>query len=136
MARDMPKLAVGKVDPARDADRQIGARIRQRRVTLGLTQQQVATMIGVTYQQAQKYESGRNRVSAGRLFNFAQALDVNVAYFFEGLSGVPAGRKMQDRWVLDLTRNFAAISDPAYRDAVAALVRVMAVVDPDDGDSA
>ena len=59
MARDMPKLAVGKSDPARDADRQIGARIRQRRVALGLTQQQVATMVGVTYQQAQKYESGR-----------------------------------------------------------------------------
>ena len=132
----MPKLAVGKVDPARDTDRLIGARIRQRRVTLGLTQHQVATMIGVTYQQAQKYESGRNRVSAGRLFHFAQALEVNVAYFFEGLSGVPAGRKMQDRLMLDLTRNFTAISDPAYRDAVAALVRVMAVVGADDEDSA
>ena len=136
MARDMPKLAVGKVDPARDADRQIGERIRQRRVTLGLTQQQVARMIGVTYQQAHKYESGRNRVSAGRLFDFAQALDVNVAYFFEGLSGEPAGTKTQDRLMLELARNFAAISDPAYREAVAALVRVMAVVGADDEDSA
>ena len=136
MARDMPKLAVGKVDPARDADRQIGARIRQRRVALGLTQQQVATMVGVTYQQAQKYESGRNRLSAGRLFNFAQALDVNVAYFFEGLSGVPAGRKMQDRLMLDLARNFAAISNPAHREAVAALVRAMAVVGAHEEDSA
>ena len=103
---------------------------------LGLTQQQVATMIGVPYQQEHKYESGRNRVSAGRLFDFAQALDVNVAYFFEGLSGPPAGTKMQDRLMLDLARNFAAISNPAYRDAVAALVRVMAVVGADDEDSA
>ena len=136
MASDGPKLVRGKDNPARDADRQIGARIRRRRMMLCLTQQQVATMIGISYQQVHKYESGRNRVSAGRLFDFAQALDVNVAYFFKGLSGEPAATKTQDRLMLELARNFAAISDPAYRDAVLALVRAMAVGSADDGDSA
>ena len=61
---------------------------------------------------------------------------MNVAYFFESLSGVPAGRKMQDRLMLDFARNFAAISNPAHREAVAALVRAMAVVGADDEGSA
>ena len=51
---------------------------------LGLTQQQMAELIGVTYQQAHKYEKGINRVAAGRLYHIAQALGVDVSYFFEG----------------------------------------------------
>jgi DNA-binding XRE family transcriptional regulator len=50
-----------------DVDRHVGARVRERRIMLGLTQQQLADLIGVTYQQAHKYERGINRVSAGRL---------------------------------------------------------------------
>ena len=53
-------------------DDHVGARIRERRIMLGLTQQQLAEMIGVTYQQAHKYERGINRVSAGRLFEIAR----------------------------------------------------------------
>jgi transcriptional regulator with XRE-family HTH domain len=58
--------------------------MRERRVMLGLTQQQMAELIGVTYQQAHKYEKGINRVAAGRLYRIAQALGVEVGYFFEG----------------------------------------------------
>ena len=54
-------------------DDHVGGRIRERRIMLGLTQQQLAEMIGVTYQQAHKYERGINRVSAGRLFQIARA---------------------------------------------------------------
>ena len=53
-------------------DDHVGGRIRERRIMLGLTQQQLAEMIGVTYQQAHKYERGINRVSAGRLFEIAR----------------------------------------------------------------
>jgi transcriptional regulator with XRE-family HTH domain len=53
------------------ADDHIGGRIRERRIMLGLTQHQLTEMIGVTYQQAHKYERGINRVSAGRLFEIA-----------------------------------------------------------------
>ena len=59
-----------------DIDRHVGARIRESRIMLGLTQQQLADLIGVTYQQAHKYERGINRVSAGRLFQIARALGV------------------------------------------------------------
>src|SRR5215217_8809814 len=70
---------------AHDADRHVGMRMRERRIMLGLTQQQMAELIGVTYQQAHKYEKGTNRISAGRLYAFAQALEVEVTYFFEGV---------------------------------------------------
>ena len=51
----------------------------------GLTQQQMADLIGVTYQQAHKYEKGINRVAAGRLYSIARALGVEVGYFYEGV---------------------------------------------------
>src|SRR5918995_4746038 len=69
-----------------DVDRYIGARIRARRIMLGLTQQQMAELIGITYQQAHKYEKGLNRVAAGRLFTIAQALGVEVSHFFGGMN--------------------------------------------------
>ena len=68
-----------------DTDRHVGGRIRERRIMLGLTQQQLADLIGVTYQQAHKYERGINRVSAGRLWEIARVLTVPVSYFFDGI---------------------------------------------------
>ena len=59
---------------ALDVDHYVSLRIRQRRIMLGLTQQQMAELIGVTYQQAHKYERGLNRISAGRLYEIAQVL--------------------------------------------------------------
>ena len=64
---------------AHDADRHVGMRMRERRIMLGLTQQQMAELIGVTYQQAHKYEKGINRIAAGRLYTIAQALGVEVS---------------------------------------------------------
>ena len=68
-----------------DIDRHVGGRVRERRIMLGLTQQQLADLIGVTYQQAHKYERGINRISAGRLYEIAQVLSVPIGYFFDGL---------------------------------------------------
>ena len=68
---------------ANEADKKIAQRIRARRIELGFTQQQFAEMIGVTYQQTHKYERGVNRVSGGMLAQIADALDVDVSYFFE-----------------------------------------------------
>src|SRR3954452_25160337 len=70
---------------AEDIDRHVGARFHARRIALGLTQQELAARIGVTYQQAHKYETGVNRISAGRLYALARALGVNVGYFYEAL---------------------------------------------------
>src|SRR6476646_9153471 len=74
---------------AQDIDGYVGSRMRERRIVLGLTQQELAGLIGVTYQQAHKYEKGINRIAAGRLSNIARALGVEVGYFYEGMSGSP-----------------------------------------------
>ena len=72
-----------------DADRHIGARLRARRLSLGLTQQGLAELIGVTYQQAHKYEKGVNRIAGGRLYTIAQALGVEVGFFYDGIGAEP-----------------------------------------------
>ena len=108
-------------------DRHIGLRIRDRRVMLGLSQQQLADLIGVTYQQAHKYERGLNRVSAGRLYAIARALEVEPGYFFEGLEGEPMEEVTgQRRALLELVRHFQSIVDPQRRQALASLVRSLA----------
>ena len=61
----------------------IGAKIRMRRGELGMTQTGLAKAIGVTFQQVQKYENGKNRVGGSRLAAVAKALQVPVSYFFE-----------------------------------------------------
>jgi transcriptional regulator with XRE-family HTH domain len=118
--------AVRRARP-QDVDRYVGARIRERRILLGLTQQQMADLIGVTYQQAHKYEKGINRVASGRLYSIARALGVEVSYFYEGLHAargfIPSPSQ---RMLLDLARNFLNIPDPKHREAVAKLARALA----------
>jgi transcriptional regulator with XRE-family HTH domain len=75
---------------ADDIDLHIGKRLRRRRRLLGLTQQQLAGAVGVRFQQIQKYECGANKISAARLWRLAGALEVPVAYFYEGLEGAAA----------------------------------------------
>jgi transcriptional regulator with XRE-family HTH domain len=108
-------------------DRYVGGRLRERRVMLGLTQQQLAARIGVTYQQAHKYEKGVNRLSAARLFDVANSLGVEVGFFFEGLER-GRGRKCdaRQRLLLELVRNFVALPTRRSQELVCALVRSLA----------
>jgi transcriptional regulator with XRE-family HTH domain len=69
-----------------DIDLHLGKRLRRRRRLLGLTQQQLAASVGVRFQQIQKYECGANRISAARLWSLAEALEVPVNYFYDGLA--------------------------------------------------
>ena len=117
---------------AQDTDRHVGARMRERRIMLGLTQHEMAELIGVTYQQAHKYEKGINRVAAGRLYQIAQALGVEVGYFFEGLGRDNAVKVTpQQRLLLELGRNFIAIPIRKHQDAICSLARALA--EPDAG---
>lgn len=68
-----------------DIDLQLGKRLRRRRRLLGLTQSDVAERVGIRFQQIQKYECGGNRISAARLWQFIQVLDVPPTYFYDGL---------------------------------------------------
>jgi len=81
---------VPELEPAVDAvivDRHVGARLKERRTALSLSQGYVAERTGVTFQQIQKYENGANRVSASRLFHLSQILQVPISFFFAGLAG-------------------------------------------------
>jgi transcriptional regulator with XRE-family HTH domain len=69
-------------DPAELIDQHVAARIRARRIDLGITLQALARQIGVAFQQAHKYERGLSRISAGRLFHVASALKAPVGFFF------------------------------------------------------
>jgi transcriptional regulator with XRE-family HTH domain len=110
-----------------EIDRHVGARVRERRIMLGFTQQQLADLIGVTYQQAHKYERGINRISAGRLFEIAHVLSVPVNYFFEGIDGETArAASPRERMCLELARNFAQIPNERHQEALSQLARVLA----------
>ncbi len=111
-------------------DQHVGDRIRQRRMLLGFTQEQLAEALGISYQQIQKYETGTNRISAGRLFQIGRRLEVDVAYFFDGLDN--AGRLNDEdepattnstRSIIELVRSFQSVRDDGLRAAILNLVR-------------
>lgn len=105
-------------------DVHVGKRIRHRRWLVGMTQQQLAESVGIKFQQIQKYETGANRVSASRLWDIADSLDVDVSFFFEGLDQeaedkegadmVPADL-LGDKEALDLIRSYYAIPENQRR---------------------
>jgi len=106
-------------------DVHVGKRIRHRRWLVGKTQQQLAEHVGIKFQQIQKYETGANRVSASRLWDIADALDVPVSFFFEGFeerapaaatpeSNIPADL-LGDKEALDLVRSYYAIPENQRR---------------------
>jgi transcriptional regulator with XRE-family HTH domain len=123
---------------ANAADRHVGARIRERRVMMGLSQQQLAKMIGVTYQQAHKYERGLNRISAGRLFEIGQVLGVPVSWFFEGLAPETAAQESspRQRMCLELARNFALIHNEKHQEALSQMARALAAQSQAERDGA
>ncbi|ATG36208.1 MULTISPECIES: helix-turn-helix domain-containing protein [Phaeobacter] len=109
---------------AHPVDVHVGKRIRHRRWLIGMTQQQLAELVGIKFQQIQKYETGANRVSASRLWDISDALSVPVSFFFEGLQddAAPASDKAQvpddlmgDKEALDLVRSYYAIPENQRR---------------------
>ena len=115
---------------AKRVDAYVGERIRDRRTSLGLTQEHLASALQISYQQVQKYETGANRVSAGRLFELARILDIDVGYFFEGLNEqddvAPLDHGGKNRSAIELVRNFAAIENQTVRAALSGLVKTIA----------
>lgn len=109
---------------AHPVDVHVGKRIRHRRWLVGMTQQQLAEKVCIKFQQIQKYETGANRVSASRLWDIADALEVPVSFFFEGLESegadtaasdnVPADI-LGDKEALDLVRSYYAIPENQRR---------------------
>jgi transcriptional regulator with XRE-family HTH domain len=112
------------------ADVHVGHRIRKRRLMLGLSQNDLGKPCRITFQQVQKYESGKNRVGASRLLQFSQVLDVPVSYFFEGLASPKlkntapdlAQELMATRDGLALAKAFMSIKEAPLRKAIVHMV--------------
>lgn len=108
-------------------DKIIGIKIHELRISMGLSRQQLASRIGVTHQQLQKYEKGTNRISAGRLASIAKALNKPVSYFFEGMGDDDTFLPSQhQRMCIEVSRNFLRIKNPMHQNAVNLLVRTLA----------
>ena len=109
-------------------DVHVGQRIRHRRWTIGMTQQQLADAVGIKFQQIQKYETGMNRVSASRLWDISRAMEVPITFFFDGLGDDgPSEAEIDliaEKEALQLIRAYYAIPE-AQRRQIFELARVL-----------
>ena len=132
-------------------DKHVGKRVRLRRTLLGLSQEQLGAELNVTFQQVQKYERGANRISASRLWDISQILDVSIGYFFDDMtettmrssprrvasgvdSGMPVDEAIKDpmarRETLELVRVYYTIEDADIRRRAADIVKSIAAALP------
>ena len=125
-------------------DRHVGKRLKLRRTLVGITQGKLAEALGLTFQQVQKYERGANRVSASKLFQLAQVLDVPIQYFFDDMpdevaasgsttclavaeQNMPSGEvTLYRRQNLQMARHLGDIPDAALRKACVAFIGAVA----------
>lgn len=107
-------------------DIHVGNRLRTMRTLAGMSQTALGDKIGITFQQIQKYESGANRISASRLWNFAMAFGVQVSSFFEGLDGTPTETPIPlQRRTLETVRNLERCP-PAIRKKLWSVIQAIA----------
>ena len=122
-------------------DQHVGKRLRQRRGVLGISQEKLAEMLGITFQQVQKYEKGVNRIGSSRLFDIANNLSVPVNFFFDeykegasnqnyslaeeaqGFEAEDAGRNKE---TMALVKAFSQITDPKIRKKALELIKSLA----------
>lgn len=123
-------------------DQHVGGRVRQRRMFIGMSQEQLGERLTLTFQQIQKYEKGTNRISASRLWEMSKILEVPIDFFFDGGDASGAGsiappgelaEKSQDPFQvgseserLRLNRYFVRINDPKLRRTVIDLAKSLA----------
>jgi len=106
-------------------DKEIGARVRLRRLECGMSQEKLAEALGLTFQQVQKYEKGTNRITVSRLDRIATSLDTTIASFlpdgnFTAKGGTP---EPKERDSLDLLSLFNRLQSKSMRKAIISLVR-------------
>ncbi len=126
-------------------DQHIGQRLRLQRINLGMSQEVLGERVNLTFQQIQKYEKGVNRISAARLFEFSEVLNVDVTFFYEDLNTRPPKlRGMEESMNVNefmdfissnegiaLNRNFAKIRNKKLRQSIIDMTRAMEKSQPD-----
>ena len=138
--RKRPRRTVAEHGP-HPVDVHVGSRVRLRRTLLGMSQTDLGGALGVTFQQVQKYESGKNRIGASRLYQLSMTFGVPLSYFFDDMPpleetdavGLRGGVQepstpdaMDKRETLELVRAYYRIRDPKVRDALRHIANAMA----------
>ena len=134
-------------------DMHVGKRVRLRRILLGMSQEQLGTELNITFLQVQKYERGANRISASRLWDISQILDVPISYFFDDMSqdtmkistlcvsragevldgyGDQLRDPMARRETLELVRTYYTIEKPIFRKHISEMVKSIATTLSDE----
>ncbi|MBB3021055.1 transcriptional regulator with XRE-family HTH domain [Microvirga lupini] len=121
-------------------DKEVGSRVRMRRVSIGMSQEKLGDMLGLTFQQVQKYEKGMNRISVARLIEIAKILGVDIHFFLNGIESTKptpgfaeenpptyVADMMSTPEGLQLVRNFTGIKNPKVRKSIVQLVASLAV---------
>ncbi len=139
-----PKPGYGRGKGISPIDGHVGARVRLRRTLLGMSQTTLGDALGLNFQHVQKYERGKNRIGAGRLYDLSRVLDLPIEHFFEDISAAvaassPAARKsgkakeppgyeldpMTTRETLELVRAYYKIEDVKTRKRVYELTKTL-----------
>lgn len=122
---------------ATDIDHAVARNIRAQRISRGLSQEELAEVLEVKFQQLQKYEYGKDRIRASQLFLISRVLDVPIARLFDGAeAGIPASHALPRNLLADpQARRFALaltqIASPKVRHALIALAEHLARADRD-----
>ena len=129
-------MAIAAKKQANPIDIQVGNRVRIRRMLIGMSQERLGDLLGLTFQQVQKYEKGVNRIGAGRLFEVSRILNVPVDFFYEGVNdaapganetdGAPVMNFVSSGEGLQLSLAFMKIKDAKVRKRVLDLVKSLA----------
>ncbi len=133
----MPVKTTAKADGPHPIDIHVGARVKLRRMILGMSQETLGKALGLTFQQIQKYEKGVNRIGASRIFELSNLLDVPIQYFYNDYGdtiGAAPGSDNGDRFMdlvnspegVQLCRSFSEITDPQVKKRVLDLVKSIA----------
>jgi transcriptional regulator with XRE-family HTH domain len=143
-----PRRGRPKISEPHPVDLHVGHRVRAQRQALGLSQDRLGKELGLTFQQVQKYERGMNRVSASRLFELGQVLNVPADFFFRGLdhdleksaantrTGFAEGAQegftvdaLSNRETMELVRAYSAIRDPKVKRQFLEMIKALAATE-------
>jgi len=121
------KISSSRTGIPNPVDIEVGKNLKKRRIFLGLSQTELANMLDISFQQVQKYEKGTNRISASRLVDLSNVLEVNITYFFnEKGKNESKDDLMAQRETLTLVRNYYKITDKKKRDSVITFCKALA----------
>ena len=113
-----------------DIDKYVGQKLKECRITQGLSQQTLGKIANVSIQQIQKYEKGTNRISSGKLFLFAQFLQVPLTYFFEQINFANINDLDHDvsldRDAIAIIKAFTSINNPDAKSKILNLIKTIA----------